>query len=96
MSINLVKSVVIHRSKKRDLRSKKRDKASKSGTYGNPSRVPPVDTYINNLSYLCSENLHVLGQLYECLVKHNTIKPIMSHSSVDVKSKRVQHVFIFY
>ena len=37
MSIKLVKSVVFHRSKKRDLRSKKRDKASKSGTYGNPS-----------------------------------------------------------
>ena len=37
MSINLVKSVVFHRSKKRDLRSKKRDKASKSGTYGNPT-----------------------------------------------------------
>ena len=35
MSIKLVKSVVFHRSKKRDLRSKKRDKASKSGT------VPP-------------------------------------------------------
>ena len=35
MSINLVKSVVFHWSKKRDLRSKKRDKASKSGT------VPP-------------------------------------------------------
>ena len=32
VSINLVKSVVFHRSKKRDLRSKKRDKASKSGT----------------------------------------------------------------
>ena len=37
MSINLVKSVVFHRSKKRDLRSKKRDKTSKSGTYGNPT-----------------------------------------------------------
>ena len=32
MSINLVKSVLLHRSKKRDFRSKKRDKASKSGT----------------------------------------------------------------
>ena len=37
MSIKLAKSVVFHRSEKRDLRSKKRDKASKSGTYGNPS-----------------------------------------------------------
>ena len=35
MSKNVVKSVVFHSSKKRDLRSKKRDKASKSGT------VPP-------------------------------------------------------
>ena len=39
MSTNLVKSVVFHRSEKRDLRSKKRDKASKSGTYGNHSHT---------------------------------------------------------
>ena len=37
MCTNLVKSDVFHRSKKRDLRTKKRDKASKSGTYGNPT-----------------------------------------------------------
>ena len=35
VSINLVKSVLLHRGKKRDFRSKKRDKASKSGI------VPP-------------------------------------------------------
>ena len=37
MSTNFFKSVVFHWSKKRDFRSKKRDKASKSGTYGNPT-----------------------------------------------------------
>ena len=51
MSINLVKSVVFHRSRKRDLRSKKRDKASKSGTYGNPTNRPQFGIHF---SYLVS------------------------------------------
>ena len=48
MSINLVKSVMFHRSKKRDLRSKKRDKASKRGT------VPPKAGRMVTLT-----NLHI-------------------------------------
>ena len=45
VSINLVKFVLLHRVKKRDFRSKQRDKASKSGTYGNPS---PEAMFLSN------------------------------------------------
>ena len=75
MFINLVKSVVFHRSKKRDLRSKKRDKASKSGT------VPPKAGRMVTLDIYQLELAKFMYQLH-----HNQLPKNFYHSFHEINT----------